>query len=330
MARIIGRLGSIGIAIEAVRGTAAAPQFWVPVTGKDFDDKVDYIDNDSGLGNIMEKNDAIVNHKWGEGGYDGKVFDRSVGAEFVALFGQLPVSTQRATSGVYDHVFELANNNQHKSLSLSYKDANESLRWALAMLNSWNLEGATDNYVRRTANYISKRSTADVAQTVGYTEENEFGPADISFILGAVDDLDSLDSGGTIGATGGSLEVAKNAEAQYILGDAEPDDIVNKQFAVTGTVDLFMDNTTYKALVHSGGKVSLRAKLENAAVDLGSGHHPAVMIDLARVKLGEFEGGFDNNDIRTQTISYEGLFSIAEGKGIRGTVTNTQTAYVGA
>ena len=327
MARIIGRLGSIGIGVETTRGTAVAPTFWVPVTGKDFDDKVDYIDNDSGMGNIMEKNDAIPNHRWGEGGYDGKIFDRSVGAELVALFGQAPVSTQRATSGVYDHVFNLANSNQHKSLSLSYKDANESLRWAMAMLNSWSLEGATDNYVRRTAGYISKKAETGVTQTASYTEENEFGPADISFVLGTVESLTSLDGGSSIGATGGSIEISKNAEAQYKLGNNEPDDIVNKQFAVTGTVDLFMDDTTYKALVLAGGKVSMRVKLLNTAIDLGSGHNPGLNIDLARVKLGEFEGGFDNNDVRTQTINFEGLFSLTEAKGITATLTNRQVSY---
>lgn len=327
MARIIGRLGSVGIAAEVTRGTAVAPLFWVPVTGKDFDDKVDYIDNDSGMGNIVEKNDAITNHRWGEGGYDGKVFDRSVGVELVALFGQSPVSTQRASSGVYDHVFNLLNSNQHKSLSLSYKDANESLRWAMAMLNSWNLEGATDNYVRRTAQYISKKAATGVTQTVAYTEENEFGPTDISFKLGTVDSLSSLDAASAIGATGGSIEIAKNAEAQYKLGSAEPDDIVNKQFAVTGTVDLFMDDTTYKALVLSGGKVSLRCALKNTAIDLGSGHNPGLNIDLARVKLGEFSGSFDNNDIRMQTISFEGLFSLTEAKAIVATLTNKQTSY---
>jgi len=66
MSRIIGRLGSIGIAIEATRGTSAAPQFWVPVTGKDFDDKSDYIDNDSGPGHIMAQTHAIRNHLGGD------------------------------------------------------------------------------------------------------------------------------------------------------------------------------------------------------------------------------------------------------------------------
>lgn len=327
MTRIIGRLGSIGIGVEATRGTAVAPTFWVPVTGKDFDDKVDYIDNDSGMGNIVEKNDAIVNHKWGEGGYDGKIFDRSVGAELVALFGQAPVSTQRAATGVYDHVFNLAQNNQHNSLSLSYKDANESLRWAMAMLNSWNLEGATDNYVRRTAQYISKKATTGVSQTAAYTEENEFGPSDISFVLGTKDSLTSLDAASSIGATGGSIEISKNAEAQYKLGNNEPDDIVNKQFAVTGTVDLYMDDTTYKTLVNAGGQVSLRCKLLNTAIDLGSGHNPGLNIDLPRVKLGEFSGSFDNNDVRTQTISFEGLFSLTEAKAIQAKLTNRQVSY---
>ena len=115
--------------------------------------------------------------------------------------------------------------------------------------------------------------------------------------------------------------------AQYKLGNNEPDDIVNKQFAVTGTVDLFMDDTTYKALVLAGGKVSMRVKLLNTAIDLGSGHNPGLNIDLARVKLGEFEGGFDNNDVRTQTINFEGLFSLTEAKGITATLTNRQVSY---
>ena len=320
MTKIIGRLSTIGIGVEGTRGTSVAADYWVPVTNLDFDDKVEYADNDSGFGRIEELNDAALIKTWAEGSYEGKIFDKSVGSELTALFGASPVSTQRTTTGVYDHVFAVAQNNQHKSLTLSYEDANYEVRYALAMINTWSIEAVTDNYVRRTVSYISKKG-ATASNTTSFLNENEFIPDDITFKVATA--LAGLDAASAVKIRAFNMEIQKNAEALYVLGSNEPDEIANKQFAVEGSFEAYFDATTYRDLVLAGSQRSLRIDIVGSTIIGTSGTHtPALRFDLAMVKLGEFEKGWDSNDIMLQTINFQGLFSVADTSMITARLTN--------
>ena len=320
MTKVIGRLSQIGIGAESTRGTSVASDYTVPVTNIDFDDKVEYADNDSGFGRIEEKNDAAVIKRWAEGQYEGKIFDQSVGLELMALFGASPSSAQRTTTGVYDHTFTLAQNNQHKSLTLSYEDANLDLRYAMAMLNTWSLELAVDNYARRTANFVSKKS-ASASNSMSYVNENEFIPKDITFKVAT--DLAGLDGASAIKIRSFNMEVNKNVEALYVLGSNEPDDIANKQFAVTGSFEAYFNETTYRDFVLNGSQKALRIDIVSSTIIGNSGTHtPALRFDLAKAKFGEFERGWDSNDIMLQTINFEALFSVADSSMITARLTN--------
>lgn len=320
MTKVIGRLSQIGIGAEATRGTSVASDYTVPVTNIDFDDKVEYADNDSGFGRIEEKNDAAVIKRWAEGQYEGKIFDQSVGLELLALFGASPNSVQRTTTGVYDHTFTLAQNNAHKSLTISYEDANLDLRYAMAMLNTWSLELAVDNYARRTAAFISKKS-ASASNSMTYVNENEFIPQDITFKMGAA--LADLDGASAIKIRSFNMEVNKNVEALYVLGSNEPDDIANKQFAVTGSFEAYFNETTYRDLVLNGSQRAIRIDVVSSTIIGTSGvHTPALRFDMAKVKFGEFERGWDSNDIMLQTINFEAMFSVADSSMITARLTN--------
>lgn len=324
MAKVIGRATSIGIGIEATRGTSVAPAYWVPVTSLGFDDNTEYVDNDSGLGTIAEKNDSRLIRTWGEGDYEGKIFLNSVGAELTALFGASPTSAERGTSDVFDHTFALANNNTHKSLTVAIKDSLLDLRYPMAMINTWTLEVAVDQFVRRTVNLISKKS-ASASNTVAHTDEIEFVPSQIVFKQAA--DLAGLDAASAIKITNFSMEINKNAEPAWILGSADPDDVNNKSFAVTGSFEAFFEDTTQRALVLAGTKKALRIDMIDTATDLGTSHNPQLRFDLAKVKLAPFSRDFDNNELLKQTIEFEGLFSIADSAIIAARLTNLVTAY---
>lgn len=319
MARIIGRLAKIGIGLESTRGTSVAPDYWVPVTEMDFDEKVEYVDNDSGLGRIEEKNAADVIRRWGEGSYSGKIFDTSVGAELAALFGAAPTTAERGTSDVFDHTFEVAQNNQHKSLTVGYKDANEDLRFAMAMVNGWNLELETDNYARREIQLISKKA-ADATNSPSYTEEYEFLPKHI--VIKQANDLTGLDAATALKVRSASLEITKNAQADWVFGSTDPDDINNRQFAVSGSIELFYDDTTMRDQVLAGTNKALRIEALNTDVTIGGSHNPALRFDLAKVKFGEQERGNDNNDLMTMTINFEALFSVDDAEMITARLTN--------
>lgn len=320
MARIIGRLGSVGIGVEGTRGTGVAADFWVPLQGYDYDDKVAYAKNDSGLGNIAENNESDIISEWAEGSYDGKVFDTSIGAEFTALFGQAPVSTEIGSTDVFNHVYNLANNNQHKSLSLGYKDSNENLRYALAMMDSFSMEGALENYLKRTVNFKSKKAST-VSNSVAYTEENEFIPSYIEFIM--ADDTSGLDAAQGIGIRSFTLDINKNVEVLYNLGSLEPLDIVNKQFAITGKFEAYFDSTTYKTWANTGVRKALRIEITNPTVIGSSGSNtPKIKIDMDKIKFESHERAWDLNEVMLQTVNFEAFYDINSGKIITATLTN--------
>lgn len=321
MAKVIGRTGAIGIAVEATQGTAVAPTFFVPVQSYSFDDKVEYVKNDSAMGRIEEFNDADIIKEWSEGEYGGKIFIDSIGAELTALFGQSPTSTQRATSGVYDHAYELANNNDHKSLSVSYVDDVQDVRSPFAMINTWSLEVAVDDYVKRTVNLIGKKS-ATVTNSPAYTNEVEFIPSMVSLKLAA--NAAGLDAASAINVTSFNMEVAKNAEALYVLGSKQPEDIINKQFGVTGSIELYFENTTYRDYVFANTHRAIRLSMVDTSIDLGSGHNPELRFDLNEVVFSEFERGWDSNDPLKQTLNFEALVSVTDNKMISARLTNLQ------
>lgn len=324
MAKIIGRTGAIGIGIEATKGTPVAAQYWIPVEGYSYDDKVEKIKNESALGRIEEMNASNIIKRWGEGDYDGKIFLNSVGAELVALFGQSPTSVQRAATGVYDHTYALLNNNNHKSLTLAYKDAVEEESFPLAMLDSWSLDVAVDDYVKRTVSLIGKKSGA-ASHTPAFVNEVEFIPSQVSFKMAT--NQAGLAAASAINVTHFSMEVKKNVETIHVLGSDEPQDIVNKQFNVTGSIDLYFEDASYKTIVMTDLKKALRIQMKDLTTDLGTGHNPELYFDLNQVTFDEYERSWSSNDPLAQTLSFEALFSMADVAMISARLTNRVASY---
>lgn len=321
MAKVIGRTGAIGIAVESTKGTAVAPTFFVPVQSYSFDDKVEYVKNDSAMGRIEEFNDADIIKEWSEGEYGGKIFIDSVGAELTAVFGTSPTTAERGTSDVFDHTYELANNNAHDSVSISYVDDIQDLRFPYGMVNTWSLEVAVDDYVKRTISLIGKKSTS-VTNAPAFTDEVEFIPSMVSVKLAT--NAAGLDAASAINVTSFSLEIAKNAEALYVLGSKQPQDIINKQFGVTGTIEMYFEDTTQRVKALTNVHQAVRVDMVDTTINLGSGHNPQLRFDLNEVVFSEFERGWDANDPLKQTLNFEALVSVTDDAMIGARLTNLQ------
>lgn len=324
MTKVIGRTGAVGIGIESTQGTAVAATYWIPVQGFSHDDKVEKIKNDSAIGRIEEFNAVDIAKLYAEGDYEGKLFLDSVGAELVALFGKSPASAQRATSGVYDHTFTLQNNNDHKSLTVCYKDAVSEDSFPFSMIDSWSLEVTVDDYVKRTVSLMSKKSDSG-SHTPAFTNEVEFIPSQGTFKLATTQAGLAAASG--ISITAFNMEIKKNAESLYAIGSNEPNDIINKQFGVTGSVELYFENETYRDMVFNNVGRAMRIQLKDLATDLGSGHNPELYFDLNEVKFDEFERSWDPNDPLIQTLNFEALFSMTDAAMISARLTNKVVSY---
>lgn len=324
MAKIIGRTGAVGIGIESTQGTKVAADYWIPVMSYSYDDKIEVVKNDSAQGRIEEFNATDIIKLWGEGDYEGKIFLDSIGAELVALFGQSPTSVQRATSGVYDHTYALKNDNDHKSLTIAYKDGIQEESFPFAMIDSWSLEVAIDSYIKRTVSLMGKKSES-ASHTPAFTDEVEFIPSQAYFKFASAQS--GLDAASAISVTGFKMEVKKNAETLYALGSDEPVDIINKQFGVTGTIDLYFENETYRDYVFANTHRAARIGMLDADTDLGSSHNPELYFDLNEIAFEEYERSWDANDPLAQTLSFEALFNLTDAEMISARLTNTETSY---
>lgn len=322
MSRIIGRLTSVGIAKEAVRGTAVAPSFWVPVRDLDFDDTVDTKDNESGFGVITGISDSDIIKQWSEGGYEGKIFDKSIGLELAALFGASPTSSAHAgATGAYDHAFALANNNQHLSLTVAVKEANNNLRYVNSIIDTWKFEAALDDYIKRSMKLMGKKG-ATASDTVAYTAENEFVPRHM--VVKVATNLAGLTAASAIKVRNITFEVNKNADGLQVLGSNDIDDVVNKTFEVSGSIEMYYDNTTYRDLVFNNTKQALRISVVNTDVMVGTGTPTATLLqfDFAKCIFGKWERGFDNDDIMTQTVDFKAAFSLSDAATMSALLTN--------
>lgn len=326
MPRIIGRLTSIGIAKEATRGTAAVPTYWVPVRDLDFDDKLELKDNESGYGTIDAVQDSQILQQWSEGSFGGKIFDISEGVILRGVFGQAPVSVQRAASGVYDHTFDMANTNQHSSLTVAIKEANQNLRYVNAVVDSYELEATLDDFIHRSVGLKGKLG-ATASDTIAYINENEFVPKHMTFKTAAVAaskaaHVTALDGAAATKIRSVTLSIAKNAEPLYVLGSKDIDDVANKQLEVTGSIEAYYDSTTLRALyfanTHQGGRIDII----NTDVLIGSTHNPALRFELYDMVFTSWERGFDNNDVMTQTMEFKAVLNVAAGASITGRLTD--------
>lgn len=323
MTKAIGRLLSAGWAKEATRGTSVAPTFFPPLLDIDFEDQLELKDNEEGLGQIEGINDSQIIKRWAEGKLEGKVHEKSIGVLLTALFGQSPTSVQRASSGVYDHTYTVANNNQHKSLTIAVKDPNLDQRFALAMLDEVEFSMEEDDYFKFDASFHSKKG-ATASNTIAYVAENEFAPKHAVVKLATSEA--GLDAASAIGVKSFSLSISKNVDELMELGSVEPSDIANTNFEVEFEIELYYNDTTYRDLVFNNTRRALRLTVKNTDVDIGSTHNPELTFNMPEVVMSSFEKDFDNDEILTQKIEGKAVFNLAGSKMLGAVLAN---AYAG-
>ncbi len=202
MTKHIGRLIKVGIGKETTRGTGVAPLYWLPITKIDHADKAEYAVNEAGYGTIMDSVGAEVVKNNGEGGFTALLGDKHFGLILYALFGTLNSTAKSApNASVYDHVFTLAENAQHQSLSIGVSEPNQDLTFPLGMINGLELKFETGKLLEYTAQFKSKKS-ATGALTPALPDENIFRPQDFHFYIatnlaglaGASDDFSAATS----------------------------------------------------------------------------------------------------------------------------------------
>ena len=296
----LGSLQLTGIAAETTKGTYIAPKYWVKGTNGLYDN-VTYAKQESPAGRLGNQSDSTPTQIWAEGdALNGEIHIDPLPEEFKAVLGGDPTTAKKSGVSVYDHTFVFQQNNNHKSLSVTYIDGLENLKYTGVMCNTYNLTCDLEGYAMRTMNAIGFKSTTGAGVKGTANNSPKFIAKDIQIRLAT--NVAGLATATPLGGTSFSLDISKNTSRLHEYGETDltPNTIANGRAEASGTLSLYFRNTTEKAKVFAGthNAISIKATKGSGASERG------FEIILNDVSLEGFTRSNEASDFLTQEVSF--------------------------
>lgn len=324
MSKFIGRQQEIGLGRETSRGTVVTPSFWVPKSNFKIEDKALKAKFNGSYGVLPGGDDALVTQKWSEGDLEMNLTDKTIGLLMYALFG---TSTPASFNSVYKHTMSIQNSVQPTTLSLVMHDpiGSVDLAYAMAMVNSFEIEVALGELVAIKVNFIGKshKDVTPVART--YTAENKFAHNHLTFKVAA--NSASLSAASKINLQSFKMKIERMVVRENALGTVQPVDVLARGFKISGSLKLTYEDRTYRDYMMNGTKKAIRMDLVNTDVTIGS-TNPAFRIDLPICHFEQWEPGHPLEEIAMQDINFEALYDVANSYLISDAyVVNSTSSY---
>lgn len=324
MTNFSGRKVAMGIAKEAVRGTAVTPSYWLGWMTTDVDDIGKTQLNESAI-NVLDKNvGAEIVEITGGGKIDGLITDQSFGLILYALLGTCTSALHGTETVVYDHTFTESQSNQCQSLTVTRKDPNVDNQFALAMLKSLELDVVSGDYVKMSTDWVTQPSAVGT-DTTAFVQENHFTAKMASLKLAT--NLAGLTGATAVLAKEVKLTVDKGVNPYYIIGQNNPTDIFAESVTVKGDFTMLYTDDTYKTLRFNNTPQAVQITLANTGVLIGTASHPTITFTLPQVFLTEWKPAQPIDGMVEQTVTFEGTFSLASAYMLQAVLTNLVTTY---
>lgn len=313
-----GRLVSYGLALEGTRGVATNPQFWARWETANFEDTAKTILNQSAINVLNKYSGAEVVDTEGTGEIAGKVTDHTFGLILFAAFGGYSKALKSGETLVTNHSFTESQLNDTPSLTITRVDPNVQNQFAMAVLNQLDLEIKAGDFVRHTSSFMAQPSALVTGQTPAFIAENEFiaKNATVTFNGGAAIPLNSM-----------KLTYTKGVNPYWIIGQNNPTNIFADAVELKGEMVLRYTDDTYKNYRFQNTPQAVVVNVENDGVVIGNTSHPAFSFTMPETFLTEWKSEQSLENIVTQTLTFEAVYSLSAGSMVSATLTNTHTSY---
>lgn len=323
MSEQIKRIYNSGIARETTRGTKATPTFWLKPINFDVQDRVEIVKSERAFGRQEARDDSVIGKKYSSGSIEGEVFDKSFGLFLYGAMGD--ITTASLGSGAYSHTFSVLQSSQHPSFTIVEKRGDvEQVAYVNSVIETLDLNLAVNEYVKFTAGIKGLSQVADTS-TVTYADENYFMAKNVT--VKTADAYDDLATGDSICVKNLTLSITKNIQDDECLGSEEPTDFLNQDFSLTGEMEIYYSSVYERDYALNNTIKAMRISIEDINTDIGSGLHPKLEIDLAKVKFEEPEISSNNNEVVRLVLKFEAYYSSDDELLGEITLTNEQASY---
>ena len=327
----IGRYDAFGVGRETTYGDGATPNIFPIVEDVSFSPNIERVENMGAIGRLEHRHDALVSKESSAVDASGQVTGNSIGMFLLAALGDVATSADTPEAGVYTHDFTVRNDNAHPSFQLEFGDGNlggiiHGVKGA--RLDKLGISLSAGEKAEFSASFIGKKSDDSITPTTAsVTEEAPFAAR--HFSLSLADNVAGLSSSPQALAkvTSLSLDIEKNLEQIYGIGEISPADLVNKTMKISGSMELILEDETLLGYVRNDTRKAAKILAVQNGVTIGSATNPSLEIVLARVAFDSWEPTGSMDDVRQQSVAFTAEYSIAELMSISAKLVNTQASY---
>lgn len=270
-----------------------------------FRDIVEEAREEQAFGVLADSDSKFVTQKMGEGEIEAQLYDKGLGA---ILTGVLGASPSTSGSNPYTHTYTLSNSNQPKSVSLYWKDTDRSVIYPLGTVDSFQISVEPSGIVNYTVGFKSKVERDFTSQTPNFTAVgNKFLHQHLQFRL--ADTIGNLAAATPISLKNLEFTINKNTAFDSVMGTVEPEDILAQQLTVEGSIELNLEDDTYKDYMLNGTYRAMEIYLFRSSSS-------SLKIQLPRVDFSEWEDDYTLNEIAKQKINFKANYDAANALDI--------------
>lgn len=305
MAEKIGRLGYVGLAIEAVPGTPeSSPDVIIPFTENTLRGHHEPLVDIAARTSRIKDADAVTGKKWGEGSLTMYLDSISSGFLLKMAFGQEARTQLSATPPVHDHLLTptVSGNSPTSATLWDYKGVDIE-RYAYASIDICEIEVTTDGLATINASLMAKSPTTVSAPSLTTPSGTIFTWKDLNARFGA-----------TVGAavvatptklTNFKLSITNSVQLNYKSGSSDPDTVTLGPVEVTGSYTLFFESATERDAYYALTKRSMVVTLDGAGLGVGYSEQMKFVLKKVFIEDIDMETGLD--DLFALTANFRAL-----------------------
>jgi hypothetical protein len=326
----IGRLQQIGIAKEVTRGTSpASAAYWIPFSEASPESKIENVKDNQVYGIIEDHISETRVKNWMQGDIAAAVRDIHTGLIFKSLLGTEVEATKAGESAVYTHTFTVGETAQHPSISFYKHDplAAQDYTYANGVIDKLDLDFSLKKFINYKASIMAQAGVQASTLTPANTAENYFVPQYLA--AGFATNLAGLSSPTIVALKSAKITIDQSIEMQEVLGNITPLDFLNKDFKITGSFEaIWKGETDFFTNYIANTYQAMQLQAINTDVNIGTGSHPTVTIQMAKCIFTELTKPIKIDDLIYQTIKFDAAYSLGDTQMINIVLTNTlSTAY---
>lgn len=323
MTEIVGRQIEFGVATEASRGSAeTAADKWIRKVTANVVERAMHAMDDTTRGRLEDGEGRRKVQSYIEGSLEGILHIDVLGYFLANIYGVVVTST--VSGSVKSHLFSLGQNIQHPSLTLFAKDGSvQQLVYGNAMINTFELTAAVDNYLRFTSEFIAS-GAADNSDSPSYDTDYDFISRDVTIKI--ADSEGGLTGATAIKAKEFSIQWDQGLIRDHVVGQYTPDDIYNAKLTITGSFMKNFEDETFKDLYLGNASKYMSITIQGEA-DIGSANNPTITIVLNKVQFMDWNRDGGANDLVTETVGFQAFYNPSDSEQSTVTVKNLTSAY---